>query len=254
MSAALASFGEPVGQGWTQLAELGIALALSSVIGLERQLRHKSAGLRTHTLVGLGSALFVLVSKYGFTDVLEPGQVILDPSRVAAQIVSGIGFIGGGLIFVRRDAVRGLTTADVVWVTAAVGAACGGGLTILAAAVTGGHLAVVFGYSPIIRALRRNRPLSSTVRLTYIEGSGILRRALTAATAAGFSVTGVHTRRTERGQPDAFDDEAATPPPGSVEVRLVVVGIPPVTELASSLADLGGVLAVDVDGDDESAE
>jgi putative Mg2+ transporter-C (MgtC) family protein len=253
VTAALASFAEPVGQGWPQLAELGIALALSSLIGFERQLRHKSAGLRTHTLVGLGSALFVLVSKYGFSDVLEPGQVILDPSRVAAQIVSGIGFIGGGLIFVRRDAVRGLTTAAVVWVTAAVGAACGGGLPILAAAVTGGHLAVVFGYSSIIRALRRNRPLSSTVRLTYLEGAGILRRVLTAATAAGFSVTGVHTRRTERGRPDAFDEEA-TQPPGSVQVRLVVVGIPPVTELASSLADLGGVIAVDVEGDDEGAE
>jgi putative Mg2+ transporter-C (MgtC) family protein len=102
-----------------------LALVLSTLIGLEREIRQKNAGLRTHTLVGLGSALFMLISKYGFTDVLVTGRIILDPSRVAAQIVSGIGFIGAGLIFVRRDSVRGLTTAAGIWVTAAIGAAAG---------------------------------------------------------------------------------------------------------------------------------
>ena len=92
------------------MGELGLALLLSALIGVERQIQ-KSAGLRTHTLVGVGAAPLVLVSKYGFTDVLVPGQIVLDPSRVAAQIVTGIGFIGGGLIFVRRDAVRGPATA-----------------------------------------------------------------------------------------------------------------------------------------------
>ena len=111
------------GQGWRQAGELGLALLLSAVIGLEREMRQKNAGLRTHTLVGVGAALFMLISKYGFTDVLEPGRVVLDPSRMAAQIVTGIGFLGAGLIFVRRDSVRGLTTAAAVWVTAAVGAA-----------------------------------------------------------------------------------------------------------------------------------
>jgi MgtC family len=81
-----------------------------------------------YTLVGFSSALVMLVSKYGFTNVLESGRVVLDPSRIAAQIVSGIGFIGGGLIFVRKDIVRGLTTAATVWLTAAVGMACGAGL------------------------------------------------------------------------------------------------------------------------------
>jgi putative Mg2+ transporter-C (MgtC) family protein len=116
------AFGEPTGQGWTQAGELLIALALSAAIGLEREIRQKSAGLRTHTIVGFASALIMLVSKYGFTDVLAD-HVVIDPSRVAAQIVSGIGFIGGGLIFVRGDAVRGLTTAAAVWLTAAVGMA-----------------------------------------------------------------------------------------------------------------------------------
>jgi putative Mg2+ transporter-C (MgtC) family protein len=117
---------------------------LSASIGLEREIRQKSAGLRTYTLVGFSSALVMLVYKYGFTNVLESGRVVLDPSRIAAQIVSGIGFIGGGLIFVRKDIVRGLTTAATVWLTAAVGMACGAGLPILAIAVTFGHFVVVF--------------------------------------------------------------------------------------------------------------
>jgi putative Mg2+ transporter-C (MgtC) family protein len=82
------------GQGTKQFLELGAAFLLSAAIGLEREFRHKSAGLRTYTIVGLTAALFLLISKYGFTDVLVDGRVVLDPSRVAAQIVSGIGFIG----------------------------------------------------------------------------------------------------------------------------------------------------------------
>ena len=93
--------GQPMGQGWYQLAELGLAFVLSASIGLEREVRQKSAGLRTYTLVGFSSALIMLVSKYGFTNIPDSGRVVLDPSRIAAQIVSGIGFIGGGLIFVR---------------------------------------------------------------------------------------------------------------------------------------------------------
>ena len=112
---------EPLGQSWVQLSELALAFVLSALIGLEREMRQKSAGLRTYTLVGFSSALIMLVSKYGFTDIIESGRVVLDPSRVAAQIVSGIGFIGGGVIFVRKDIVRGLTTASIVWLTAAVG-------------------------------------------------------------------------------------------------------------------------------------
>src|SRR6201991_3763712 len=108
---------------WDLVWRIGLALALSASIGLDREMRQKSAGLRTYTLVGVGSALFMLISKYGFFDVLKENEVILAPSRVAAQIVSGIGFIGAGLIFVRRDSVRGLTTAAGIWLTAAVGAA-----------------------------------------------------------------------------------------------------------------------------------
>jgi uncharacterized membrane protein YhiD involved in acid resistance len=146
-----------MGQSWVQLAELALAFILSASIGLEREIRQKSAGLRTYTLVGFSSALVMLVSKYGFTNILESGRVVLDPSRIAAQIVSGIGFIGGGLIFVRKDIVRGLTTAATVWLTAAVGMACGAGLPILAIAVTFGHFVVVFVFPSIERRLPKSR-------------------------------------------------------------------------------------------------
>src|SRR5580704_8014671 len=83
--------GEPIGQSWLQVAELGLAFVLSALIGLEREIRQKSAGLRTYTLVGFASALIILISKYGFTDILRENLVVLDPSRIAAQIVSDIG-------------------------------------------------------------------------------------------------------------------------------------------------------------------
>src|SRR6202453_733289 len=122
------------GQGFKQFLELGTAFLLSAAIGLEREVRHKSAGLRTYTLVGTTAALFLLVSKYGFMDVLAHGVVVLDPSRVAAQIVTGIGFIGAGLIFVRGDRVQGLTTAATVWLVTGIGMGRGAGVAGLARA------------------------------------------------------------------------------------------------------------------------
>jgi putative Mg2+ transporter-C (MgtC) family protein len=154
----------PDGQGLKQIGELALAFGLSSLIGLEREWRQKSAGLRTHALVGLGAALFLLISKYGFSDVLGP-HVILDPSRVAAQIVTGIGFIGGGLIFVRGDAVRGLTTAAAVWVTAAIGMASGAGLALLAIAVTVAYFVVAFLFPPVVSKLPRSRYLPFGLRV-----------------------------------------------------------------------------------------
>ncbi len=141
---------EPTGQGLTQVLELLAAFVLSAAIGLERELRQKSAGLRTYTLVGVASALFLLVSKYGFTDVLDPGRVALDPSRVAAQIVTGIGFLGGGVIFVRADVVKGLTTAATVWLVAALGMACGAGLIRLALITTVLYFVVALLFPPFI--------------------------------------------------------------------------------------------------------
>jgi putative Mg2+ transporter-C (MgtC) family protein len=141
------------GQSAKQLYELGAAFLFSAVIGLERELRRKSAGLRTYAVVGTSAALFLLVSKYGFSDVLSSGRVVLDPSRVAAQIVTGIGFIGAGLIFVHNDKVKGLTTAATVWLVTAVGMACGSGLLLLALTVTIAYFVVALVFPMLIRLL-----------------------------------------------------------------------------------------------------
>ncbi|QMV19449.1 MgtC/SapB family protein [Granulicella sp. 5B5] len=141
------------GQGLQQFLELGIAFVLSASIGLEREIRHKSAGLRTYTVVGTAAALFLLVSKYGFTNVLVEGRIVLDPSRVAAQVVTGIGFIGAGMIFVKGDHVNGLTTAATMWLVTAIGMACGAGLPWLALGTTIAYFVVALVFPSIIRRI-----------------------------------------------------------------------------------------------------
>jgi putative Mg2+ transporter-C (MgtC) family protein len=111
--------------GWGDtLLRVAVAAALGGAIGLERELDEKAAGLRTHMLVAVGSALFTLVGAYGFAD-LSTGST--DPSRVAAQIVTGVGFLGAGVIFRQGFTIRGLTTAASLWIVAAVGMAAGAG-------------------------------------------------------------------------------------------------------------------------------
>lgn len=108
-----------------------ISGVLAGLLGLEREIHNKDAGLRTYTLVGLGSALVMVVSQYGFADAALTGR-LADPARVAAQVVSGIGFLGGGLIFVKRDVVRGLTTAAGLWLCSGIGLAAGAGMIWMA--------------------------------------------------------------------------------------------------------------------------
>ena len=113
-----------------------IAGLLGAIIGLDRAYRAKEAGFRTHFLVCLGSALFMLVSQYGFSDVIQEGVTRFDPGRVAAQVESGIGFIGAGTIIIHRQLVRGLTTAASLWATAGIGLAAGAHMYTVAAAAT----------------------------------------------------------------------------------------------------------------------
>ena len=113
-----------------------IAAMLSGAIGLEREYRAKEAGFRTHFLVGLGSALFMVLSAHGFGDVAISEATRHDVSRIAAQVVSGIGFIGAGCIIFQKHAVRGLTTAAGLWVAAAIGMTAGAGMYAVAAAAT----------------------------------------------------------------------------------------------------------------------
>jgi putative Mg2+ transporter-C (MgtC) family protein len=240
----------PSGQSWQQVGELGLAFLLSALIGLERELRQKAAGLRTLTIVGFASALFMLISKYGFFDVAAPG-VSIDPSRIAAQVVSGLGFIGGGLVFVRRDSVRGLTTAAVVWLTAAVGMAAGAGLPLLAVLVTAGHFVIVYGFTPLAARLSRRLPGVHQVRLTYRDGEGVLRRALAECTSRGFVVREL-TTAPEDDRHRWEDDDG--PPTRRVSLQLTVEGRGAATDLAAWLSDVDGVLAVtagDVDPESE---
>ncbi|MQA02040.1 MAG: MgtC/SapB family protein [Streptosporangiales bacterium] len=223
------------GQGWWQLLNLLVAAVLCLTIGLERELRYRDAGLRTQTLVGLGSALFTLLSKYGFGDVLGD-DIMLDPSRVAAQIVSGVGFIGAGLIFVRRNAVRGLTTAAVVWLSAAVGAAAGAGLPLLAAAVTAGHFLVVYGVSPVARKLPQSSYAVRDVRIDYDIGEGTLRRVLTLCTGRSFVVEEVQSVQQEH--------EAGGRGPRGVSVLLRLRGKGDLAELAADIGEVPGVASV----------
>jgi putative Mg2+ transporter-C (MgtC) family protein len=192
----------------------------------------------------------MLISKYGFTDVLQPRLVVLDPSRVAAQIVTGVGFLGSGLIFVRRVSVRGLTTAAAIWVTAAIGSAAGAGLP--ARGPRHRHLL------PRGRGLPGSNPPATQIdhrhlgaRVRYPEGRGILRNVLREATARGFAIDDVATEALGYRRPPG---QAGTlPEPRMVEVTLHVHGKNSVNELATALSeqqDVDAVLATDVNATD----
>ena len=162
---------------------LAIAAALGGVVGLERELREREAGLRTHLLVSVGSALFTIVSAYGFDAFLSSGASVVraDPSRIAAQIVTGIGFLGAGAIIRQGLAVRGLTTAATLWVVAAIGMAVGAGY-YSAAVITSGL--VLLSLWPLriaaYRLVRRYRPEVDrlVVQLPSGESAGPLLAAV----------------------------------------------------------------------------
>jgi putative Mg2+ transporter-C (MgtC) family protein len=143
------------------LLRLALAATLGGLIGVERELREREAGLRTHLLVALGSALFTIVGAYGFHEFLESGQAVVraDPTRIAAQIVTGIGFLGAGAIIRQGLSVRGLTTAATLWVVAAVGLAAGAGYYSAAVITTALVLIALYPLRILAyRILRRVRP------------------------------------------------------------------------------------------------
>jgi putative Mg2+ transporter-C (MgtC) family protein len=261
--ATLAGFLDFTGQGWLQLAELTLAFALSALVGLEREIRQKSAGLRTHTLVGVAAALFMLVSKYGFMNILENGRVVLDPSRVAAQVVSGIGFIGGGIIFMRRDVVRGLTTAASIWLTAALGMACGAGLPVLAVATTGGYLVIMLIFPKLVRRLPRSRRRATEIYITYEDGRELLRTVLIECTELHFAVDHV---RLDRNHSFESHDEAVDmadyegmeieqrPGRHTVTLRMQVKGRQPISRLIATLSEIKGLHEVGTMNEDVEAE
>jgi putative Mg2+ transporter-C (MgtC) family protein len=229
---------------WALLPPVLLALLLTALIGIEREARAKSAGVRTHTLVGFGAAVFMIVSKYGFADIIAANHISLDPSRIAAQIVSGIGFIGGGLIFVQRSVVRGLTTAATIWLAAAVGTASGAWLPVLAVAATAAHYLITVGFPPLARLLSRFRRHEPSLYLDYFDGRGILRTVLAACTERGWTVQRVEV------------DREATTADGrrTTAVVLRLAGRGDLTTLAAELSELPGIRRASTSSEDQLDE
>ncbi|MBV7364173.1 MgtC/SapB family protein [Actinomycetaceae bacterium TAE3-ERU4] len=217
-----------------QFVAITAAFVLCSLLGIERHFHQKNAGVKTHVLVGIGACIFTLISAYGFGPALALGaSVHLDPSRIAAQIVSGIGFLGAGVIFVNNDTVRGLTTAATVWLSAALGMACGAGMIPLAIFALALHYFLVFAIGPLANKL----PFSSRNYRTVIEyesGTGAMRKVMVLASSQGYKaiVTSTNPIKTETGE--------------GMRVVMKFEGPSPQDELISSLSHVPGVLAVDV--------
>lgn len=214
-----------------QFLALTICFLLCSLLGAERHIHHKNAGIKTHVLVGIGACLFTLISAYGFTGIVAP-ETSIDPARIAAQIVSGIGFIGAGVIFVNNDAVRGLTTAATVWLSAALGMACGAGMYIIAVYALILHYLSVFLIGPLANKIPVSGQNLRTV-IEYSSGKGVMHRILATASAQGYkaTVTSTVNIQTEDG-------------PG-MRVVMKFDGSFPQTNLLNSLSVLPGVYAVD---------
>lgn len=166
------------GRGGRQIVELLAAFALTALIGLERSVQGKSAGLRTQSIVGTAAALLVLVSKFGFSDVVTEGKVVVDPSAVAAQIVVGIGFLGAGIIITRSGAVHGLTTAAAVWESAAIGMAAGAGMLMLAIAVVALHFVSTIAFDAVERRVVLKKRGTIQLHVIYEDRAGVLRGLL----------------------------------------------------------------------------
>lgn len=221
-----------------ELGLVSLAFVLCSIIGLERQFRHKAAGIRTHALVGLGSCVFTLISVHGFVGLAEY-QVTRDPSRISAQIVSGIGFLGAGVIFVNRDVVRGLTTAASIWLAAAIGMACGSGLLPLAVFATALHFVAVFIVAPLGRLLPQAGD-RSTLLVTYEDGRGALRDILAHANSLGCETTLVNTRQHRSNGKDL------------VRAQMRFRSGPALPIVMTQLSEVPGVVGIDrFNGDDE---
>lgn len=155
------------------LLRLFVAAVLGGLIGIEREHRSGFAGLRTHMLVCVGSALIMIVSQIGFYSVIEERLIVLDPSRVAAQVVSGIGFLGAGTILVGRNVIRGLTTAASLWTVAALGLAVGAGLYVASIGATVLVLVILAGLKPLENVFFKKDHVSG-LKIEITQGTSLI--------------------------------------------------------------------------------
>jgi putative Mg2+ transporter-C (MgtC) family protein len=173
------------------LLRLGLAALFGLLVGVERERRAQFAGMRTMALVAVGAGLFALISIYPYPDIITAEQAHIEPTRIIAQIVTGIGFLGAGTIWMRKSLVHGLTTAAALWVVAAVGTACGVGLWIPAGGAVVVMLLVLLGVRPIERWLFPERT-AGVIRLWVSAEPGavdVLERAYAVCQRAGLRIT-----------------------------------------------------------------
>ncbi|HEX4272720.1 MAG TPA: MgtC/SapB family protein [Rhizomicrobium sp.] len=220
---------------WNLILRLLVAAGLGSIIGADREKLSWAPGLRTHMLVCVGACLFMIVSAFGFADILGTRAVILDPSRIAAQVVSGIGFLGAGTILMRGEVVRGLTTAASLWSVAAIGLAVGGGLYVEAVAATIVIMVILAGIKPLEERFQQRHKVHE-LRLETEPG----RLSLAALEAA----LGYRARRITRyvAQPSTTDGRE------SISITLTRLTPREISEIEMDLAALPGVVKVDRPG------
>ena len=180
-----------IGQ-WELLVRLLIACVCGCIIGVERSFRQKEAGIRTHVILALGAALMMIVSKYGFFDLVAQ-NIDADGSRIASNIVTGISFLGAGVIFVRGGSIKGLTTAAGIWATAGIGMALGAGMYTIGIACTLGMIIIQL-------LLHKFMPFSENMETNIItikvnEGSQGLDQITEELTKAGIMITGIRFKK-----------------------------------------------------------
>ena len=216
---------------WETLLRLAAAAGLGSLIGFERERLLWAAGIRTHMLVSVGACLFMIVSSYGFAEAVRNPNVVLDPSRVAAQVVSGIGFLGAGSILLRNEVVKGLTTAASIWSVAAIGLAVGGGLYFAAGASTAVILLILAGVKPLEEAYRA-RNQACTIRIGCEKASDITADIVRQALA-------LRASQIKRFVVESYD-------PASLLVEINKVSAEEIRTFSEKLTDIDGVRKIDV--------
>jgi putative Mg2+ transporter-C (MgtC) family protein len=205
-----------------------VAAVLGASIGFEREIHGHPAGMRTHLLVSLGSAAFSVLSIFFFVSPAAPnGSLPTDPSRIAAQVVTGIGFLGAGAILKYGSSVRGLTTAASLWATAAVGMAAGAGAWLVAAVTT---VVIVFSLGPlnlVIARLRSGQPHLFRLRIqaARLEALGEISRTMS---ASKIEIAGVSTQRLGKGR---YEIELDLRPPSGTRQDAIIAALSSVTDI-----------------------
>ncbi len=184
---------------WELLVRLLIACVCGCIIGIERSFRQKEAGIRTHIILALGAALMMVVSKYGFNDIglMDMNSLRADASRIASNIVTGISFLGAGVIFVRGGSIKGLTTAAGIWATAGIGMAIGAGMYTIGISCTALMILIQL-------LLHKFMPFSENMETNIIsikisEESQALEEITQKLTSAGMVVTGIRFKKQDDG-------------------------------------------------------